>query len=220
MRTTILEQTLEPKTGLALEVPAGQTFRVTDVEGKQVVDMAVFNMAEPSEKLSLTYSRTRTPEGTDELGVGSNYLVKDKLMEGDTLLSNLCRPLLYFMTETPEPKGVHDTHNSSCNTAFYEAYGFGARDGCHEILAGVLAPYGIGPADLPDTMDLFMNWFHDCARRAWVIGEPVSRPGDYLEFRAEMDCLVGLSNCPDDVATACNAYHCTPVRVEQFLEQA
>jgi hypothetical protein len=30
-------------------------------------------------------------------------------MQGDTLLSNLCRPLLYFLEETPEQKGIHDT---------------------------------------------------------------------------------------------------------------
>jgi uncharacterized protein YcgI (DUF1989 family) len=212
----IRERVLQPKTGLAFEVSEGHVFRLTDLEGKQVVDMAVFSARDHSEKLSLTYSRSRSASGTDELGVGADYLTKDRLMEGDTLLSNLCSPLLYFLTETPEPKGVHDTHNSSCNRAFYESGGFGSRDGCHEILSGVLAPYGIRPGDLPDTMDLFMNWYHDCDRGAWIIGEPVSRPGDYLEFRAEMDCLVGLSNCPDDVGSDCNAYHCTPVKVELF----
>jgi uncharacterized protein YcgI (DUF1989 family) len=214
---TILERVLPPKTGLALEVPMGHVFRVTDLEGKQVVDMAVFSALDPSEKLSLTYSRSRSASGTDELGVGADYLTKDKLMEGDTLLSNLCNPLLFFLTETPEPKGVHDTHNSSCNRAFYESCGFGPRDGCHEILSGVLAPYRIRPGDIPDTMDLFMNWYHDCERAAWIIGEPVSRAGDFLEFRAEMDCLVALSNCPDDVGSECNAYHCTPVKVEVFV---
>ena len=218
MRRTILEQLLPPKTGLALEVPVGHVFRITDLEGKQVVDMAVFNRHDLSEKLSLTYSRSRSPRGTDELGVRADYLTKDRLMEGDTLLSNLCNPLLYFLEETPDPKGVHDTHNSSCNRAFYEAYGFGPRDGCHEILGDVLSPYGIRRTDLPDTMDLFMNWYHDCEQRAWIIGQPVSRPGDYVEFKAEIDCLVGLSNCPD-VASECNAYRCTPVKVEMFAQQ-
>jgi uncharacterized protein YcgI (DUF1989 family) len=219
VRRLILERVLPPKTGLALEVPRGHIFRITDLEGKQVVDMAVFNRRDTSEKLSLTYSRSRSAAGTDELGIGADYVTKDRLMQGDTLLSNLCRPLLYFLTETPEPKGVHDTHNSSCNRAFYEAYGFGPRDGCHEILSGVLAPHDIRPTDLPDTMDLFMNWSHDCDRGGWIIGEPVSRPGDYVEFRGETDCLVGLSNCPDDVASDCNAYKCTPVKVELFADE-
>jgi uncharacterized protein YcgI (DUF1989 family) len=29
-----------------------------------------------------------------------------------------------------------------------------------------------------------------------------------------MDLLVGLSNCPMDVLAPCNAYHCTPMKVE------
>jgi uncharacterized protein YcgI (DUF1989 family) len=37
-----------------------------------------------------------------------------------------------------------------------------------------------------------------------------------VEFRAEMDCIVGLSNCPLDVLVPCNAYHCTPVKVEVY----
>jgi uncharacterized protein YcgI (DUF1989 family) len=37
---------------VALEVPRGQRLRVTDMRGKQVVDMAVFNRANPREKLS------------------------------------------------------------------------------------------------------------------------------------------------------------------------
>jgi hypothetical protein len=65
-------------------------------------------------------------------------------------------------------------------------------------------------------MDLFMNYHHDCARGRWIIGEPVSKPGDHVEFRAEMDLVVGLSNCPLDALAPCNAYHCTPVKVEVF----
>lgn len=218
MRESVFGETIPPKSGLAFEAPRGSVFRVTDLEGKQVVDMAVFNRRDPSEKLSLTYSRSRSAGGTSELGVGPDYLTKDKLMEGDTLLSNLCRPLLYFLTETPEPKGIHDTHNSSCNRAFYESGGFGPRDGCHEILSRALGQYGVRETDLPDTMDLFMNWYHDPQRGAWIIGQPVSKPGDYVEFRAEMDCLVGLSNCPDDVGSECNNYHCTPVGVDLFVK--
>jgi hypothetical protein len=52
-----------------------------------------------------------------------------------------------------------------------------------------------------------------------VIGEPVSRPGDYIEFRAEMDCIVGFSNCPLDALAPCNAYHCTPVKVEIYEKE-
>ena len=85
-----------------------------------------------------------------------------------------------------------------------------------DVIAKAVAPYGLLAEDIPDTMDLFMNYHHDCAKGHWVIGEPVSKPGDYIEFEALMDCVVGLSNCPMDVLAPCNAYHCTPVKVDIF----
>ena len=207
----VYEHVIPPKQGHGLTVQAGQVLRVTDLEGKQVVDMALFNAANPREKLSTSYSRTRyIPKP------GADYVPRDKLLEGDTLMSTLCRPMATFVKETPEPKGVHDTHNRMCNRYLYESYGLGPRDGCHENIANAVARWGILPEDIPDTMDLFMNYHHDCAQGRWVIGEPITKPGDYVEFRAEMDVLVGFSNCPLDVLVPCNAYHCTPVRVQVF----
>jgi uncharacterized protein YcgI (DUF1989 family) len=61
-----------------------------------------------------------------------------------------------------------------------------------------------------------MHYRHDVEHGRWLIEEPLSRPGDYIEFEAEMDCLVGLSNCPEDSLTMCNAKHCTPYGVEIY----
>ncbi len=207
----IFEKVMPPKTGLAVTVKTGQHLRVIDLEGQQVVDMAVFRVDNLREKLSTSYSRTRyTPKP------GEPYVPRDKLLEGDTLMSTICRPMMTIVKETPEPKGVHDTHNRMCNRFLYESHGLGPRDGCHENIANAVAPFGLLPEDIPDTMDLFMNYRHDCTRGCWVIDYPVSKPDDYIEFRAEMDCLVGLSNCPLDALVPCNAYHCTPVKVEIY----
>jgi uncharacterized protein YcgI (DUF1989 family) len=211
----VLEKVIPPKTGLAVEVKAGQIFRVTDLEGKQVVDMAVFNLANLREKLSTSYSRTRyVPEP------GQPYIPRDKLVAGDTLMSTICRPMMKILAETPEIKGMHDTHNRMCNRFLYETFGYGPLDGCHEIISKAIAPYGLLPEDVPDTMDLFMNYYHDCKQGRWHIGEPISKAGDYIEFEALMDCLIGLSNCPLDVMVPCNGYHCTPVKVTVFERQA
>lgn len=45
---------------------------------------------------------------------------------------------------------------------------------------------------------------------------PVAKKGDYIDLLAEMDVLVGFSNCPDDI-DACNAYECKDMKV-QILE--
>lgn len=212
---TIFEKVMPPKTGLAVEVKVGQRFRVTDLEGKQVVDMAIFNLANLREKLSTSYSRTRYVPAP-----GQPYIPRDKLLAGDTLMSTICRPMMKIIEETPEIKGMHDTHNRMCNRFLYETFGFGPRDGCHEIISKAIAPYGLLPEDVPDTMDLFMNYHHDCAQGRWHIGEPCSKPGDYIEFEAMMDVLIGLSNCPLDVLNACNGYNCTPVKVTVFAAES
>ena len=43
----ILEHVIPPKLGYGLLVKRGQHLRVVDLEGKQVVDMALFNEANP-----------------------------------------------------------------------------------------------------------------------------------------------------------------------------
>lgn len=203
------EHVMAPKTGHAVFVNQGQHLRITDLEGKQVVDVALFNAENYGEKLSTSNSRTRyVPKP------GAEYVPRDKLTEGDTLMSTLCRPMMTIVKETPEPKGVHDVHNRMCNSFMFESHGVGPRDGCHEIISKAVAEYGIRPEDIPDTLDVFMNYQHDCSEGRWRIEEPVSKPGDYIEFRAEMDCLVGLSNCPEDVLTQCNAKNCTPMKIE------
>ena len=207
----VSESILAPKAGMVVEVAEGQHLRVTDIEGQQVVDLAVFNKANPREKLSTSYSRSRGSQRKGEV-----YVPEDQLVAGDMLMSTTCRPMMRIVAETPEPKGVHDVHNRMCNSELYESYGHPPRDGCFEIISKVMAPYGILPEDLPDTMDLFMNYHHDCAKGHWVIEAPVSKAGDYIEFVALMDCLVALSNCPMDVISPVNAYHCTPMKVEVF----
>jgi uncharacterized protein len=207
----VLDVVMTPKSGRAVELKKGQHIRITDLEGKQVCDVAVFNMENLREKLSTSYSRTRYPM----MHVGE-YIPRDHLTEGDTLMSTLCRPMMTIVKETAKVKGVHDTHHRMCNRYLYETNGYGPRDGCQEQIAAAVAPYGIASEDLPDTFDLNMNFVHDCLAGRWWIKEPVNEPGDYVEMRAEMDVLVGLSNCPLDVMVPCNAFNCTPLRVEVF----
>ena len=207
----IFEKVVPGKSGVAVEVKKGQHLRVIDLEGKQVVDMALFNRDNTREKLSTSYSRTRyKPKAAGK------YVPRDKLMEGDTLMSTLCRPMMTIVKETVKVKGVHDCHNRMCNRYLYEVMlGVGPLDGCHEIISKAVAPYGILPEDCPDTFDINMNYTHDCSKHQWVIGEPITGPGDYVEFRAEMDCIAAMSVCPMESGD-CNAGKSTPIQVEVY----
>ena len=198
-----MDQVLAPATGLAVELAPGQKLKVTDLEGLQVVDMAVFNAANVREKLSTSYSRTRA--GT---AAGGAFHPRDSLTVGDKLVSTLNRDMMVMTADTPPIKGMHDVHGRMCNRHLYDALGQGPKDGCHEIIASAVAPYGLLPEDIPDTIDLFMNYHHDCQNRWWTLEDGCSRPGDHVEFEALMDVVVALSNCP--------FYRGTPMRVEVF----
>lgn len=209
----IFEKIMPPKTGLALELKLGEQLRVIDIEGKQVVDMAVFNLDNLREILSTSYSRTRYfPKP------GEARRRRATLQEGDWLMSTLCRPMMTIVKETPGPKGVHAAVNRMCNRFLYEILGAGPREGCHEIISKEVASYGIRPEDIPDTFDLFMNYPYDPKQGCFVNLEPITKPGDYIEFRAEMNCLVALSNCPLDIGP-CNAGSCKPVKVEIYHDE-
>jgi len=45
-----------------------------------------------------------------------------------------------------------------------------------------------------------------------AIVDGVSKPGDYIDLRAEMDVLAVLSNCPQ-INNPANDYNPTPIRV-------
>lgn len=198
-----LNHVLAPATGIAVSVPTGRRLRVTDLEGRQVADMAVFRADNVREKLSCSYSRTRAG-----VAGGGAFHPRDHLTVGDFLMSTINNEMMRITADTPEVKGMHDVHGRMCNRKLFEALGQPEKDGCHEIISYVVEEYGIGPEDIPDTMDLFMNYHHDCANRWWVLEDGVSKAGDYIEFEAQMDCIVALSNCP--------FYRGTPMRVEVF----
>jgi uncharacterized protein YcgI (DUF1989 family) len=50
------------------------------------------------------------------------------------------------------------------------------------------------------------------ASGAWTIATPVSKAGDYIDLRAEMDCVMALSNCPQDL-NPCNDGHLKPLQL-------
>tara|TARA_R110000787_G_scaffold110013_2_gene218644 strand:+ start:303 stop:923 length:621 start_codon:yes stop_codon:yes gene_type:complete len=201
----LFETVLAPATGLARVVKTGQRLRVTDLEGLQVVDMAVFNEHNVREKLSTSYSRSRAGVADPEKG---GFHPRDRLVEGDLLMSTINNEMMRMTADTAEAKGMHDVHGRMCNRKLYAALGRGEKDGCHEIISAAVAPWDLLPEDIPDTIDLFMNYHHDCAHGWWVLEDGVSKPGDYVEFEALMDCLVALSNCP--------FYRGTPMKIEIF----
>ncbi len=61
-----------------------------------------------------------------------------------------------------------------------------------------MEPFGIGPDAIPTAFNLFMNVPVDGKSGAIAVEPPLSKAGDRIALRAEMDLIVGL--------TACSAY--------------
>ena len=174
--------------GKAAFVEAGQRIRVINTHGQQVVDTWAFRRDELTEFMSMEHSRT--------------FLSRIMARVGDSMVTNHRRPILTLVEDTTvegDSAGIHDTLLAACDRYRYELLGCeGYHDNCTDNLAAGLAELGLTPAETPSPWNLFMNI--PVASDGTVSFEaPVSRPGDYVTLRAEMDCVLAFSACPQDI---------------------
>ncbi|WP_375104352.1 DUF1989 domain-containing protein [Paenibacillus sp. RS8] len=191
------QQWLIPATmGLGFKLDKGQIVRVTDVEGEQVADFAAYNAVHPNERI--------------DPGVTIDALGKMNVLPGDILYSNQYRPLLTIIKDTV---GRHDFINSACRPEMYEVlYNKKEHASCYNNLNEALAEFGLPAPDQHYPFNLFMNTVIDPSGKVSV-ERPLSKAGDYIELRAEMDLIIAISACPCS-ESVCNGYKCTPIAVE------
>ena len=175
--------TIPARRGMAARVAAGQRIRVINTHGSQVVDTWAFSARDASEWMSMEASRA--------------WFLRLAAAVGDTFVTNQRRPILTLVEDTSG--GAHDTLIAPCDAPRYRLLGVeGHHDNCRDNLHAALGALGITVPATPSPLNLFMNipWTAD-GRLAW--GEPVSTPGSYVMFRAEMDLIVAFSACPQDI---------------------
>ncbi|KZY20588.1 urea carboxylase-associated protein, partial [Erythrobacter sp. HI0037] len=119
------------------------------------------------------------------------------LSTGNRLWSNRSNPMLSIVEDTVRR---HDFLLTPCSTATFEHFypDKPVHRGCFGNLAEALEPYGIGPDDIPTAFNVFMNVPVDGESGLIAVKPPVSKAGDRIVLRAEMDLIIGL--------TACSAY--------------
>lgn len=192
--------TVPARRGNGFFAPRGTEFRVVNLFGTQVVDMWAFNQADPSEHMAMEHSRVTMGRWRPQVG--------------STLVTNQRRPIVTIIEDTTP--GIHDTAFAACDPRRYELLGHkGHHDNCSDNLAAVLGEHGLPPVQTPCPFNLFMNvaYHEDGVMEALA---PVSQPGQYIAFRAEMDCFVAFSSCPQDLIPV-NGADCTPRPVEVAL---
>ncbi|MSO73999.1 MAG: urea carboxylase-associated family protein [Alphaproteobacteria bacterium] len=183
MAGTAAIQLLPARAGRAARLAKGQRVRLINTHGSQVVDCWAFMADDPAEFMSMEHSR---------VGMGR---VNPKI--GDRLLSNKRRPIMTLIQDSSP--GVHDTLIAACDRYRYEQLGAkGPHANCTDNLREALRLFGLVPMETPAPLNLFMNI--PIAADGTMRFEPtLSRPGDYVMFRAEYDVIVVFSACPQDM---------------------
>ena len=188
---------LKATRGLAVPVNAGQRVRIVNLEGSQVVDTWAINAADPDERLSMEHTRASLSKLVPKVG--------------DELYSSRRRPMLTLVEDTSP--GVHDTLIAACDPERYEQLG-GAADhrSCAQNFYEAIAAHGLEIDRVPSPLNLFMNIPWDADGGLEFEPSP-ARAGDYVTLAAELDVIVVLSACPQDLI-AINAGRLGDIGVE------
>ncbi|MEE8534430.1 MAG: urea carboxylase-associated family protein [Kiloniellales bacterium] len=183
--------------GRAVRVPRGAELRVVNIHGGQVVDTWALNPRDPAEYLAMDHSRIE------------HYRLF--FQPGDTLLTNLGRAIL-SLVEDHSP-GIHDTLCPPCDRRSYQLLGGGDdHDNCRDNFHAALREVGIAPPVVPTPWNLFMHTVV-VDNRTLEDRPSEAKPGDYVSLRAEMDCVLVFSCCPQDLLTT-NGPDRTPKDIE------
>jgi uncharacterized protein len=169
--------------GRSARVPAGRSFRVIDREGGQVGDLFAFSAADPTEFHSAEHTRA--------------FVSRLFPRVGEPFVTNRRRPILTF--EADDSPGVHDMLCAACDPERYEGLGVkGWHASCEENLRTAMRALGHDHVEVPQPINLFMNI--PVAADGSLGWEPApTRPGDSVRLRAEIDCIVVVSACPQDI---------------------
>lgn len=175
--------TLPARKGRAVRLGEGQAIKIINTHGQQVVDTWCFSAENMTEFMSNEHTRPT---------LGKIFPTK-----GDYMYTNRRRPILLIEEDTSP--GIHDTLMAACDDYRYGLLGCTEyHDNCTDNLHAGMRQIGLFPPETPSPLNLWMNIpVAPDGTTQW--GEPVSKPGDYVVLRAQMDCVVAMSACPQDI---------------------
>lgn len=186
---------IQPRSGTAFVLNKGQVLTIVDLQGEQVSDLVAFNATDTGEVISS--------------GRSLDYASKLYLTTGDLIYSNRSNVMLRIVADQV---GKHDFLLTPCSRdTFRIIYGDEhPHRGCFGNLQAALAPYGIGPDQIPVAFNCFMNVVLQPSGN-FTVEAPLSKAGDTIAFRAEMDLIIGLTACS---ALQSNNYAFKPIGYE------
>jgi uncharacterized protein YcgI (DUF1989 family) len=175
--------------GRGFRVARGHIARFLVSHGPQIVDLDLFNADDPAERLWANQTLNR--EG---FWLGQNA----------RLWSNMprFRPLAAIVDDTvvtdqsQGPARHHHIFGGHCNPHYWYMM-TGRRDlpSCYDNLCAAIRPFGLGPEAVHDNLNLFQkSLLTPDGTIKTVRGD--ARPGDHVDFFAEIDLLLAASLCP------------------------
>lgn len=182
---------VEKKSAKTWEMIKGDLCRITVIEGSQVGDLNFWNKTNTNEHF---YSgKTRQLHSTH-------------LKCYDRLWSNLpyLRPMATFVYDTLRDYGIdddggslHDVIGTRCDDYTYKLItGEIKSESCHTYLTEAIKKIGLKESDVHDVWNIFMLTGFTRDTQQYFCKPSPSRQGDFIEFIADMDLIVGLSTCP------------------------
>lgn len=197
--STLLHREVVPRnSGRSFEVRAGQRIRVI---GRTIVDLVAFNLDDLTERFD--QARTKTNQA------------KVYITTGDILYSKRNRPMLTIVDDG-FPEGRHDLQKGMCSRERFRLVAEGKAKrvfaegvdlnpqtpadipdhGCWENLISALEGRGIADDDIPSPFNIFQTMRIEADGR---LLDTTIRPKEptNLDLRAEMNCLVAVSACPE-----------------------
>ncbi len=171
---------IAPRSGTAFVLQKGQVLTISDPFGEQVADLVAFSQDDSREAISS--------------GRSLDYASKLFLTSGDLIYSNRSNVFLEIVEDTV---GRHDFLLTPCSKDTFRII-YGDQDphqGCFGNLENALAPFGIGPDQIPVAFNCFMNVNVDTTTGVIRVDPPLSKAGDFIKFRASSDLVIGLTAC-------------------------
>ncbi len=174
---------LEAGNVCSVRLAVGETVRITNGPGDQVIDTWAFNANDPTEFMGMEHCRA--------------WWLKLRPEVGDSFVTNRHNPLLKMVADTSA--GEHDTVIACCNPDRYRV--LGAEEGhanCQENLHRELSEQGMASAVTPCPLNLWMN-IPSVGSNGLGREVPTKKPGSYVELEALAPALVVFSACPMDL---------------------
>jgi uncharacterized protein YcgI (DUF1989 family) len=192
---------LQPISGKAVPVYAGEVLRIIQVEGEQCVDFNAFNLHDYKERMDVGCSR------------GSTGFRPKK---GDILSSNPPRygPMIGILEMSPTCQT--DVLGRTCHATLFEMYfGLERHTNCQDTIAEAISEYGLTPDDVHDSFNMWMNSEWDSTGKTFTMAN-TGRKGDFVDLVAFFDILAVPLMCGSGDIRWTSNFSLKPIQIKVF----